>query len=157
MRVGDTRKELCCVLYGCGGTPGKGIGTPGCVSSRMLRSLRHPAVTFWLCTVAAPCPLPAVRRKLSVPLGCAPASCAGCQSLLSILPKPQPGRANPLSRLFFASAAKIRYTMYNRATQQVFPTDIKSGAGCRKHFGKTAGGRGAGLAFCDVGQMFRSL
>ncbi len=67
------------------------------------------------------------------------------------------GKGDWHARLFFASAAKIRYTMYNRATQQVFPTDIKSGAGCRKHFGKTAGGRGTGLAFCDVGKMFRSL
>jgi hypothetical protein len=41
-----------------------------------------------------------------VPLGCAPGCFAEYQEILTILPKPQPGRANFLSRLFFVNATK---------------------------------------------------
>ena len=74
---------------------------------------RYPAATLWLCPVAPPCPLPAVRRKLSVPLGCAPSCFAEYQAILTILPKPPPECTHPLSRLFFASAAKrARYGLF---------------------------------------------
>ncbi|MCI9611295.1 MAG: hypothetical protein HFH33_04530 [Eubacterium sp.] len=41
------------------GTPGEGIGIPGGVRSRMVRSSKYPAGTLWLRTVAAPSSLPA--------------------------------------------------------------------------------------------------
>ncbi len=88
------------------GTPGEGIGRSGCVRSRMVRSPKRPAATLWLWTVAAPSSLPASCRKLKVPLGCAPSFPAGRQRLLTILPKPPPERANPLSRLSFACVTK---------------------------------------------------
>ncbi len=83
-----------------------GRDCPGCVDSRMPRSPKHSAGTPWLCPVAAPCPLPAVCRKLSVPLGCAPSCFAECKGLLTILPTPHPGQSRPLSRLIFANVTK---------------------------------------------------
>ena len=78
----------------------------GGVSSRMLRIAKYPAATPWLCPVAPPCPLPAVRRKLSVPLGCAPSCFAEYQAILNILPKPPPECTHPLSWLLFVNATK---------------------------------------------------
>ena len=86
----------------------RGCASPGCVRSRMIRIPKHSAGTLWLRTVAPPCPLPAVRRKLSVPLGCAPGFPAECKGLLNLLPKPQPELANPLSRR--PSLQKITHT-----------------------------------------------
>ncbi len=82
------------------------MGTLDGVSSRMLRIARYPAATLWLCPVAPPCPLPAARRKLSVPLGCAPGCFAEYQAILNILPKPPPECTHPLSWLLFVSGAK---------------------------------------------------
>ena len=67
----------------------------GGVSSRMLRIARYPAATLWLWTVAAP-------------------NCfSEYQAILNILPKPPPECTHPLSRLFFASAAKrARYGLF---------------------------------------------
>ncbi len=84
----------------------RGSAHPGCVRSRRLRSTMPSAATLRLWTVAPPCPLPAVRRQLSVPLGCAPDFTAEGKELLNLLPKPPPGRADSLSRLFFVSVAK---------------------------------------------------
>ena len=60
---------MCCFFVE--GRQERGLARSGGVRSRMLRISKHSAGTLWLWTVAAPCPLPAVRRKLSVPLGCA--------------------------------------------------------------------------------------
>ena len=82
------------------------MGTLDGVSSRMLRIARYPAATLWLCPVAPPCPLPAARRKLSVPLGCASGCFAEYQAILNILPKPPPECTHPLSWLLFVSVTK---------------------------------------------------
>ena len=95
-----------CVCFYRKGRRERGSARPGGVSSRRLRSPKHSAGTLWLCTVAPPSPLPAARRKLSVPLGCAPSCFAEYQAILNILPKPPPECTHPLSRLFFASAAQ---------------------------------------------------
>ena len=44
--------------------------------------------------------------QLKVPLGCAPGCFAEYQELLTILPKPPPGYASPLSRLFFVKCCE---------------------------------------------------
>ena len=103
---------VCVIFYGKGRRE-RGLASSGCGSSRRLRIPKHSAGTLWLRTVAPPCPLPAVRRKLSVPLGCAPGCFAEYQAILNILPKPPPECTHPLSRLFFASAAKrARYGLF---------------------------------------------
>ncbi len=99
-----------CRKHGRGAWEGRqerGWTRPGGVRSRMSRSPKHSAATLWLCPVAPPCPLPAVRRKLQVALGCAPGFSAEYQGLLTILPKPPPGRVHPLSWLFLACVTKI--------------------------------------------------
>jgi len=51
--------------------------------------------------------------QLKVPLGYAPSCFAEYQAILTILPKPPPECTHPLSRLFFASAAKrARYGLF---------------------------------------------
>ncbi len=82
------------------------MARPGCVSSRRLRIPKPSAGTLWLWTVAAPSSLPADRRKLKVPLGCAPGYFAEYQGLLTILPKPPPEHTNPLSRRPFPTHKK---------------------------------------------------
>jgi len=70
----------------------------------MVRIPKHSAGTFLAvdgrATKFAAC------WQLKVPLGCAPGFSAECQGLLTILPKPQPKYAYPLSRLVFVNATK---------------------------------------------------
>ena len=120
----------------------------GCVRSRMVRSPKRPAATLWLWTVAAPSSLPASCRKLKVPLGCAPSFPAGRQRLLTILPKPPPERANPLSRLSFSCVTKkhTKYDMYTgsfHASLWKYPvTYCKFYLACGKNSRRKGGGAG---------------
>ena len=99
----------------------RGLAHPGGGSSRRLRIPKPSAGTLWLWTVAAPSSLPAARRKLKVPLGCAPGYFAGYQGLLTILPKPPPGRGYPISRLLFVRVTNTKQMLGKSSTGEFIP------------------------------------